>query len=1221
MRVKPDLRKRWPSWWTVVGLAGLVFLSFLILQPRKMSFDSESHLDAARSLQARLDDAHSHEQGRAIGETGDRFWALVMEDERRSRMLPEPEDAREKPHMELRSRPFWMAVAVNLGMAVGASLVAFAVAFLSLRREVRHWRELKGAPLQIDPVANLVSLASKVPSFGWGLVLWSTIYLPFNALGFPRGFLKGLGLFLAIIAMAFGEGGAGVLLDALRRRMLEILREPWVAGLKARGIPLWPEQGRFTVAHRALWLALPRSLPGLAGGFAGLIASTLAMDLLFELPGLGRRLFNALQQGDWLEPLAITGLALAVAAIAARLGRLAAERGDPSRCPNPWILKRWKPWNRPLSDRTRRLASWILDDRVPLLTRGLITPTLMVALLLASWDLLRPFLPWFSAVQASSLGLIGALGVLCVVLVTECQLGWARPDNDPASDWKTWLPWSLPLAAILWLFTGSGFSVEQVVRAGGRTLVACLVAVITTFGAGTLLAARDVADWSLPYRSFRPPEIIVRALEALPFALITTLTLFGLAIALQGDPSRSIVGNVTPAVVLGLLGGMAGAPLLYRLLQARFDTLVRADFMLAARGHGIPMKRVIWVHLLWTNGRAEVAVGLAQAISRLILLDLVAQFILAVGFRERTPSDAIETWGGLLAFHYDNLGWSYLPLCLLVFSLPVVLGRLGTQKLPRPPWFKGAIRDPHGTTDWEWKSLNVRVAGFNQSLGQAIRLVSGETLVLSGDSGSGKSLLLKAALGVLDGDSYVVEGRVQASDEAKITTVWQHPGLSFFPGETLGAQVQEALGATKEFDLGLENHVQGQRYPFDGASGGEAQRMAILAALGGNIVVMDEPTSALDWESTRNVLSALKIVRARMIVVLASHHEKFLDALPKNGCRIWKTRGPGAGFCESVASKVSASQGSTEDSHRIQARSGSTTDVLMIELSPQVNGITSTPPTGIEEVVPHENGKSPSVVGVASITPRLVVLSRSIHVSITQGEVILVSGTSGSGKSTFLRSIAGLQRTGRLDVSVTYQNVWRSLVYRGQRNDHHPTPTVQYLHQDALAGLTPGMTVGELCRESQRLVEPGSQLLDSKFFHRFANIMCALGLPVDKNILSRVPNGRYDLSGGQIQKIALARALALRPRVVLADEATSHMDPSIRKMAEEWLLTDSQDSKRFWSEVCRCPPPAVLYVSHDVETRQWVGTLWSVVRSDGQSKVSIGLPGVTQCLVSEDADG
>lgn len=191
-----------------------------------------------------------------------------------------------------------------------------------------------------------------------------------------------------------------------------------------------------------------------------------------------------------------------------------------------------------------------------------------------------------------------------------------------------------------------------------------------------------------------------------------------------------------------------------------------------------------------------------------------------------------------------------------------------------------------------------------------------------------------------------------------------------------------------------------------------------------------------------------------------------------------------------------------------------------------------------------------------------------VDLQVQAGERLAVVGGSGSGKTTLARALAALHPAG----AVTAQQAWVGDVDLTQ-----PVPArfrggvVGYAFQDALATLDPLQRIGSALREVVRTHQP--DLDPSRTAASCVALLAQAGLPHPEHVVDRYP---HQLSGGQRQRVGLALALAGRPRLLVADEPTSSLDPPLsRSIARQLLgLSHATDNE---------PSMALILITHDLQ--------------------------------------
>lgn len=437
----------------------------------------------------------------------------------------------------------------------------------------------------------------------------------------------------------------------------------------------------------------------------------------------------------------------------------------------------------------------------------------------------------------------------------------------------------------------------------------------------------------------------------------------------------------------------------------------------------------------------------------------------------------------------------------------------------------------------------------------------GEALTLIGESGAGKSLLAQAVMGNLPaalraGGQVTVAGRsTRAEDQRARRSLWgrtlallpQEPALALDPlmhvlpqlAEThalvRGAGVHDAV-ATAWRDLAEAGLAAAARcYPWQ-LSGGMAQRAAATVALAGGATVLlaDEPTKGLDahWRD-RTVELMNTVRRAGGCVVVITHDLRVAQAL---GGQLMVMRGGEA-----------VEQG---DTHAVLARPRHPFTRRLLQAAPAHWPRRATPVAGGAPVV--------STRGLAKGFGGGVLFER-LDLEIRRGERWVVRGASGTGKSTLGNVLLGLLPPDRGTV----------------RRAHGLAPTaLQKLYQDPVASFAPRVTLERSLRDAaRRHGRPWPEVM--QWLYR---------LNVSSRLLARRPS---EVSGGELQRIALARVLIVRPALLFADEPTSRLDPVTQQEALEVLLDvleeDADDGGADGGT-------ALLLVTHDDDIADAVGT-------------------------------
>ncbi|MFJ8921871.1 ABC transporter ATP-binding protein [Streptomyces sp. NPDC102415] len=440
----------------------------------------------------------------------------------------------------------------------------------------------------------------------------------------------------------------------------------------------------------------------------------------------------------------------------------------------------------------------------------------------------------------------------------------------------------------------------------------------------------------------------------------------------------------------------------------------------------------------------------------------------------------------------------------------------------------------------------------------SLRIRPGTVTALVGASGSGKTTTGLALLGAYPAGARVT-GEVTVHG-TRIGYVPQHPAAVLNPARRTGALLhdmarrqvrdlprrqrrtaarQRVAEALADAQLDPSVGVLG-RYPHQ-LSGGQQQRVVLAQALllGARVVVADEPTTGQDALTKRRIVEQLAAVAARGIAVLLLSHD--LDVVRELADEVLVMRG----------GRV-VEQG---PAHRI----------LDGPTHPWTKELLAEPRT-LPYADPERTGEELLTVG--GLTARHRTAGRRVPVldvdrlTLRRGECLAVVGRSGSGKTTLARCLAGLHRDHTGQILLDGTALPRSLRDRSREQ----IAAVQYVFQDARAAFDEHRPVlDQVARTAVRL--RGAGHLEATAEAR--RTLTDLGL--DDALVRRAPGA---LSGGELQRAALARALLARPRVLVCDEITSGLDPVTRRSLLDLLAT----------LIRRPGGPGVVLITHDLDT-------------------------------------
>lgn len=443
----------------------------------------------------------------------------------------------------------------------------------------------------------------------------------------------------------------------------------------------------------------------------------------------------------------------------------------------------------------------------------------------------------------------------------------------------------------------------------------------------------------------------------------------------------------------------------------------------------------------------------------------------------------------------------------------------------------------------------VDIAGLSIAFGAhaavsdlSLRIEQGARFGIIGESGSGKSLTALAIAGLLP-DSARTSGSIQFDGAAlpqsdremarlrgkRIGMVFQEPMTALNPLMSIGAQIGEALtladqmGAPHEqldtllAEVGLEPR-HADRYPQQ-LSGGQRQRAMIAMALASrpDLLIADEPTSALDVITQRTVLDLIgKVCTQRgMTLLFISHDIRAVAALCSH---IGVMR---AGQLIEEADTATLLSATREDYTR-RLLAASRTEHRPRQIAPH-----TTPLLDVDAV--SRDYAQPGFRLLRRPTLRAV---DTVSFSIAAGECVALVGPSGCGKTTLARMIAGLDRSSEGQFRLAGQ------AYRGRDLPPLLRSAVSLVFQDPFSSFDPRMTI------EQSLAEPLPLLGHMDAGERDQRLRAAVQeVGLDPGMLTRYP---HEFSGGQRQRLAIARAMITRPRLLVLDEPVSALDVSVR---------------------------------------------------------------------------
>jgi peptide/nickel transport system ATP-binding protein len=481
----------------------------------------------------------------------------------------------------------------------------------------------------------------------------------------------------------------------------------------------------------------------------------------------------------------------------------------------------------------------------------------------------------------------------------------------------------------------------------------------------------------------------------------------------------------------------------------------------------------------------------------------------------------------------------------------------------------------------------------------SLSIAANEILCVVGESGSGKSIMANAIMRLLpnevtiDGGRVMFEGHDLASATsgemrkvrgAGIAMIFQEPMTALNPLRTIGDQIGEMFSihtglshaAIHAKVLALLEDVRipdpktaARAYPHE-LSGGQRQRamIAMALALDPRVLIADEPTTALDVTTQAQILALVRDLQKRKkTAVLFITHD--------------------FGVVAEIADRVAVMQ------HGLVVEQGDTLSVLnnpqhayTKQLIAAVPPLTAPPPREVSSdiILTIDNvSKTYRTGGFLGRGARVTPAVKAVSLKLPRGATLGIVGESGSGKSTLARCIVRLIDPDQGSIVLEGKD-WAKLTRKDVRGE---TRHIQMVFQDPFASLNPRRKAGELVAQGPIVhgTPQAKAIADAK------ELFALVGL--DPSASDRFP---HEFSGGQRQRIGLARALALRPDVLVADEPVSALDVSVQAQVLKLL-----------AELRQRLGLSIVFITHDLRVAAQICDLVAVMK-DGEV-VEQGLAG------------
>ncbi|MEK9570234.1 MAG: ABC transporter ATP-binding protein [Paracoccaceae bacterium] len=489
------------------------------------------------------------------------------------------------------------------------------------------------------------------------------------------------------------------------------------------------------------------------------------------------------------------------------------------------------------------------------------------------------------------------------------------------------------------------------------------------------------------------------------------------------------------------------------------------------------------------------------------------------------------------------------------------------------------------------RGLTVEFNGVPALTSVDLNISKGHIVGIVGESGSGKSTLASALIGLLPNSARITSGQIFFDDQENtpatpkllgelrghflsmvsqdtlsalnpVLTIGEHLiDIQFRENISLAEKRQRSIAALESVHM-PDPEARMSMYPHE-LSGGQKQRVSIAMAVmvKPKILIADEPTTALDATLEVEIIALLKELQSKIgcAMVFVTHH-----------------LGVVASLCDDV---VVMHQGSIQEVGKVR-------DVFLTPKNDYTKKLLKCDPARIEEKCRHlptmeapnqkrvENeeakikrlsGDRAPILQIRNLTVKFpkpfslatlfqkeiskdITAVNNVSLNLFAGETLAIVGESGSGKTTLIRSILRLVscQTG------TISFFGKSITDQSRNNLKLVRNEIALIFQDPIGSLSPRMTVEKIIREAF----PSDAGNANDQVQEVQNLLSLVGLPA--KFLSRYP---HELSGGQARRVCVARALAQKPKLLIADEPTAGLDVSIQGEILN-LLAEIQDKIR-----------------------------------------------------------
>lgn len=465
-------------------------------------------------------------------------------------------------------------------------------------------------------------------------------------------------------------------------------------------------------------------------------------------------------------------------------------------------------------------------------------------------------------------------------------------------------------------------------------------------------------------------------------------------------------------------------------------------------------------------------------------------------------------------------------------------------------------------------------------------VTAGQVLSLIGESGSGKTTVSLATMGYIRPGCKIRKGKVilqgedllsldlqqiQSKRGSEIAYIAQSAAAAFNRALTIGTQVteisvlkglmtrqqadQHAVSLYKQLDLPNPETI-GELYPHQ-VSGGQLQRLMAAMAMMCNpkLLIMDEPTTALDVTTQIEVLQAFKrLIKEQNVAAIYVSHDLAVVAQMADDILVLN---------DGKMVELQSTQKILSNPEKKYTR-------MLMEAVPQLQlsstfHQSSTTNTDIQDSDPDDPTQKyqTNLLTVSNITAAYgsngATVLKDVSLKLKMGETIGIIGGSGSGKTTLGRVISGLMPPSKGQIELQ----GRVLKNTYKQRSLDDLRQIQFVFQMAETALNPRHRIRQILG---RPLEFYLNMIGKAAEERIIELLDLVELPA--NFIDRFPR---ELSGGQLQRINFARALAAEPKLIICDEITSALDTLVSKAIIELLINLQQ-----------CLGIAYIFISHDL---------------------------------------